>query len=85
MDVTRASKILLLCKQNLTNIKYPFPDLQKSQNVAKNRGEVNFTPEILIGEVCENLKFLLKKVRGGFNFTKEILLNKFCDKTQNFA
>ena len=39
-------------------------NLQKSQNVAKNRGEVNFTQEILLNEICENLKFLLKKVRG---------------------
>ena len=39
----------------------------------------NFTNEISLNKLCENLKNLLKKLRG-VNFTKEIPLNEISEK-----
>ena len=38
--------------------------------------KVNFTKEIPLNEISENLKILLKKNEGKVNFTKEIPVKK---------
>ena len=63
----------------------PKRNLRKYKNFAtKLGGGVNFTKEIPLKEICESLRFLLKKVRG-INLKKKNTFKQNLHKISNFC
>ena len=60
-------------------------NFRKSQSFAQKSEGVNFSKEILLNEICVNLKFLPNKVWGVGQFKKRNPLKRNFLKSQEFA